>query len=322
MTRRVTYVSSLLGALLLVAPAAKSQGRPSAADLATARELFAAAAELEAHSEWSAAATKLKSALAIKETAGLRYHLAHCEEQLGSFVEAADDYDRAAALIRDGAPAPDVEPLLPLAQQRLESRIAKLDLVVPPGTSAAAELDDRALPASALGTSIRLDPGIHHVVVHAAGHDDYRYDVSLGVGEHRTLKVFFASPARPEAAPAPSPLVPSAANGAPPPVRPAETSPDRKPSSGVRTALLVGEAAVTVAGVAIGVGFGLARPAASRRVRAAQSAVPLDVRACSDDSNAACAALGDAIDAYHADVHWETAGFIGAGVGAGLFAAT
>lgn len=323
----VTHLSSLLGALLLVAPAAKSQGRqPHAGELATARELFADAAELEAHSEWSAAEVKLKSAVAIKETPGLRYHLAHCEEQLGSFVEASADYARAAALIRDGAAAPDVEPLLPLAQRRLESRIAKLDIVVPPGTSAAAELDQRALPASALGTSLRLDPGLHHVVIRAPGQGDYHADVTLAVGEHRTLKVFFPPPARPRTAAAsgraPGAAVPSRPVAAPPrPVAPPPPA-EHAASSGIRTALLIGEAAVTVAGAGIGIGFGLARPAAARRVRAAQAKLPDDPEACAGDAYAGCAALHDDISTYNRDVTGERWGFIGAGVGAGLFAAT
>jgi len=326
MRQGVTRLSSLLGALLLVAPAAKSQGRqPSSADLSSARRLFGEAAELEAHSEWSAASVKLKSALAIKETAGLRYHLAHCEEQLGAYVEAAADYDRAAELIRGGAPAPDVEPLLPLAQRRLESRIAKLDIVVPTGISAAAELDDRALAASALGTSLKLDPGVHHVVVRAAGHAEYRSFVSLSVGEHRTLKILFPDPppvTSSSSTPA-APVVASAAEThAAAPSQTAPAAPDRRPRSAVRTALLIGEATLAAVGVGMGVGFGLARPGAARRVYAAQANVPEDSQACASDANGACAALSDAISTYRRDVHLETIGFVGAGVAAGLFAAT
>lgn len=326
MKQGVTHLSSLLCALLLVAPAAKSQGRqPGSSDVSTARRLFAEAADLEAHSQWTAASTKLKSALAIKETPGLRYHLAHCEEQLGSFVEAAGDYERAADLIRDGAPAPDVEPLLPLAQRRLESRIAKLDLVVPAGTTAAAELDERALPASALGTSIKLDPGVHHVIVRAAGHAEYRAFVSLSIGEHRTLKVFFPEPA-PTAPSAASPAVPAAVSARErTPARPAlvpPPAPDKRRSSGVRTALLVGEAALTAVGVGIGVGFAAARPGAAQRVHAAQARVPEDAQACRNDLYGACAELHDAISTYQRDVTIETIGFVGASAAAGLFAAT
>jgi hypothetical protein len=318
----VTHLSSLLGALLLVAPAARGQGRQSSSgDVAAARRLFGEAAELEAHSEWSAASVKLKSALAIKETPGLRYHLAHCEEQLGAYVEAAADYDRAAELIRAGAAAPDVEPLLPLAQRRLESRIAKLDIVVPTGISAAAELDERALAASALGTSLKLDPGVHHVIVRAAGHAEYRAFVSLSIGEHRTLKIVFPDPA-----PAPSSAPPAVAGRSQTSestvLNRAPAVSERRPRSGLRTALLIGEAALAAAGAGVGIGFGLARPAAARRVYVAQGNVPADARACADEPNGACSELSDAISAYRRDVHLETIGFAGAGVAAGLFAAT
>src|SRR3954470_2756065 len=120
----------LVGILLAVAWSSPLAAKEvSSAELATARRLFAEATALEASSDWNAAVGKLKSAVAIKETPGLRYHLAHCEEQLGALVAASFDYERAAELIRDGAPAPDVEPLLPLAQRRLDSRVAKLDIV-------------------------------------------------------------------------------------------------------------------------------------------------------------------------------------------------
>ncbi len=56
-----------------------AHAEPSAADIASARRLFSEATELRRAGQWSDAAAKLREAIAIKETPGLRFHLAHCE---------------------------------------------------------------------------------------------------------------------------------------------------------------------------------------------------------------------------------------------------
>jgi hypothetical protein len=299
---------------------------PSPGKLATARRLFAEATALEASSDWNAAASKLKSALSIKETPGLRYHLAHCEEQRGALVAASADYERAAQLIRSGAPAPDVAPLLPLAQRRIDSRVAKLDLVVPPGVPALAEVDGRLLPATTFGTSLRLDPGPHRVSVRAAGEADFQADLTLGTGEHRTLKVFFhdgadADPAQVPSATALASDAPSAPRGSAPqaPVRS-----DHGSRSGLRTGVLAGEAALTLAGLGAGFGYALARDDASAAVLRANATIPPgDERYCVENAaTQGCANVAAAVEHFDRVVRRERIGFITAGAAAGLLLAT
>lgn len=291
-----------------------SAKEPSAAELATARRLFTEATALEASSDWKSAAGKLENALAIKETPGLRYHLAHCEEQLGALVAASSDYERAAELIRSGAPAPDVEPLLRLAQRRIDSRVAKLDIVVPPGKSALAEVDGRLLPATTLGTSLRLDPGPHRVLVRAKDEADYRAELTLGTGEHRTLKVFFREGAETRPAQAEGPALatarPSEPGGSAPP---APAANDNGSGSAARTGVLIGEAALTLAGLGVGVGYALARDDASAAVAQANAAMP------SEDTRKNVATANEHLDQV---VRRERIGFITAGASAGLMFAT
>ena len=308
-----------VGIFLLVGWAAPVQAKEAtSAELTTARRLFAEATALEASSDWNGAASKLKSALAIKETPGLRYHLAHCEEQLGALVAAALDYERSAELIRNGAPAPDVEPLLPLAQRRLDSRIARLDIVVPQGAAALAEVDGRALPATALGTSLRLDPGTHRVVVRAQGKPDFDGELTLATGEHRTLKVFF------DRAGESTPAVAAAATAS----QPLEPAPrDRGSGSTLRTGVLIGEAALTLAGLGVGIGYALTRDNASRAVLSANAGVdavaPDDNTYCKQNSgDAACIHAQQAVNHYDQVVRLERIGFITAGTAAGLLIAT
>src|SRR4029079_11912267 len=76
---------------------------PAPSDIAEARRLFSEASDLRTEGKWDLAAKKLEAAIAIKETAGLRFHLAYCEEKMGHLLAATRDYDRADELIRDGA---------------------------------------------------------------------------------------------------------------------------------------------------------------------------------------------------------------------------
>jgi hypothetical protein len=325
MMRGVKLSLTAFTVVLALAASARAEGAgATSGDLALARELFADAALLEARADWPAAALKLRRALAIKETPGLYYHLAHCEEQLGAFVAAARDYERASELIRAGSPAPDVEPLLPLAARRVESRVAKLEVVVPPGVTAAAELDGQTLPPSAVGASVRLDPGQHRLVVRSPGRRDFQSDLSLALGEHRTLKVFFGSDP-PEAAPAVA--APAHQTSSAPPAR--ERPPAKRAGRGgfgVREGVLVGEAALTLAGLGTGIGFEVARGHAMERVEAAQRATPSGGGSCGTSvppsAVPACAELLRAIDDYNRTSDIETAAFIGAGASAAALALT
>src|SRR5215470_9747095 len=109
----------------------RAHAEPNAADIASARRLFSEATVLREAGQWAEAAAKLREAIAIKETPGLRFHLAHCEEQMGRLLAARDDYDRADALIREGATASDVAALLEPARAALRERIPTLVVRAP-----------------------------------------------------------------------------------------------------------------------------------------------------------------------------------------------
>src|SRR5438105_1618308 len=83
-----------LVALTGVLSAATSQGAPTDT-LERARQLFVQAEIDEDKERWSEALEKLRAVSQVKLTAGVRYHLALCEEHLGQLVRALSDY-RAA----------------------------------------------------------------------------------------------------------------------------------------------------------------------------------------------------------------------------------
>jgi len=84
------------------APTATASGHdPSDAELETARTLFVDAMKDEEAQDWAAAREKLQRAGAIKMTAGVRFHIALCEEQLKLPCEALNNYIAAVNQARD-----------------------------------------------------------------------------------------------------------------------------------------------------------------------------------------------------------------------------
>jgi hypothetical protein len=199
---------------------------------------------------------------------------------------------------------------------------------VPPGTSALAEVDGRRLPKAALGTSVRLDPGPHRVYVRASGEVDYHAELTLGTGERRTLKVFFhEAEEKTPRAPASTALAAAAPSEPTGPVSSPTRKRDESSSSAVRTSILIGEAALTLAGVGVGIGYALGRDEASTAVVQANADVDAvaagNSRYCLENSaTAACKQAASASEHFDQVVRRERVGFITAGTAAGLMIAT
>jgi len=301
---------SLVALLFVAAPA---WAEPSTDEIARARRLFEDATELEAKGEWAEAKRQLVEALAIKETPGLYFHLAHCEVKLGELVLALEHYERARALIASGSTAPDVERLLGPAREELLERAPRLTLIVRGDNDGAkVEIDGETLAHESLRSPVLLDPGRHRVVVRAPGRREFAVEVTLEERQARTLEVSLPTSI---AEPASAPL----------PVRaPAAERPTRGEGIGAREVVLVGEATLAAAGLAVGIGFTFARASASDRVDRAQGEVDRAsggaAGACFDPSSSpACADLHAALDDYDRASVIQTVGFVGAAalVGAG-----
>ncbi|HEV8550614.1 MAG TPA: hypothetical protein VGQ57_16325 [Polyangiaceae bacterium] len=299
----------------MAALASPVRAEAPSADIARARELFADATALEAAGDYGAARVKLEGALAIKETPGLRYHLAHCEEQSGALTEAGANYERAAELIRAGATAPDVEPLLPAASARIDAHVARLEIVVPPGIVATAELDGKVLPPAAPGGVVKVDPCAHRLRVFSPGHADFTADMAFSSGERRTVKVFFDTSGP---APAEAPMAATASRAAPE---------GNAWHFGGREVVILGEAALTLTGLGLGIGYTIARGNAAERVEQAQAVVDAgsgggNAGCDATPSPPACADLSHALDDHRRTTTIATASFVGAGVAAGALALT
>ena len=307
----------MLGLALSFAAVPAVAAEPTPTELAVARRLFNEATALESEQRWHDAALKLREAIRIKDTPGLRFHLAHCQQNLGLLVEALLDYDRARDLIAAGAHAADVETLLPAAQRALSRRVPSLVIVSPSGMKeVTATIDGRTVAPSVLGRPAPVNPGKHRVTVSAPGYERFVAEVTVSEGERRVLSVSLREKSRPHEERATPHAVKQAA-------RPEPELASTQLST--RTYVLVGEVAATAAFLAVGVTFMVAGSRADDRVvRADDRVVRVAMQSnvsprCDTATGDVLEACRDLTEAYNDRNRYEllsTAGFVGAGIGA------
>jgi hypothetical protein len=286
-----------------------------------ARRLFDEGRVAEDAGRWREAAEKFRKATAIKDTPGMRFHLARCEEEQGAFVEALVEYDRARELIDSGVRAADVEKLLAAARERVRAKVALLTVRLPSGVeNVSVELDGKALSGSVLGVPMPINPGPHRVSAVAVGRTPFAQELALATGEVRQLPVELpVATTVPQSVPAPA--APSAAA----PGRELRADDSAVPT---RTIVLVGEASLFAAAVGTGIVFSVARSSASARYERANADV-LDEFGMSDPDGVACGMplpSCDKLDQARKDRDRATvfavSGFIAAGASAAAFGLT
>jgi tetratricopeptide (TPR) repeat protein len=320
---RILALSSVLSLLLLAAASPALAGpEPSPSEISVARRLFDEGKAAEDAGRFREAAERFRKAAAIKDTPGIRFHLAHSEEEQGNFVEALVEYDRARELIDAGVKAADVEKLLPAARERVRAKVALLTLRVPRDVAnVSVELDGKKLSSSVMGVPMPINPGKHLLSATAAGRSHFESDVQLGAGEARQVAIELP-PATTVPAPAPA--------GAPPPpaVAPPRAASDDVSTIRPRTAVLIGEASLFVASLATGIVFTVARNDADSRYRKANDLVLSQV-SDEDPSDSACgeplmgcAELDEAGRDRSRAGTLATVGFIAAGASAAAFGLT
>ncbi len=322
--------SSLLALLLaltptLVAPLARAAPEPTPSEISVARRLFDEGKAAEDAGRFREAAEKFRKAVAIKDTPGIRFHLARCEEEQGALVESLVEYERAAELLESGVRAPDVEKLLPRARERVQAKVASLVVTLPDGVQGAVvELDGKTLSASVLGVAIPMNPGKHQLRASAPGRVSFVSELKLVTGEASRVEV--------ELRAVPSTPSPSSA---PPVVASSGTTLERRPearadhsSETARTVALVSEAGLFAAGLTTGIVFLVAKGGADDRYRTANDLVLSQVGGSDPNGTACsiprdgCADLEDARRESSRHGTLSTVGFVTAGVSAAAFGLT
>jgi hypothetical protein len=307
-----------------------SYADPSAADISAARHAFETAVSLENAQQWAEAALKLREALVVKDTPGLRFHLAHCETEQGLLVEAALDYDRASTLLAQGAKAPDVQKVLAASSAALRQRIPRVSVDIPADLLApVATLDGKIYPPSEISLGIPVNPGQHQLTVSASGRRSFERSFSLKEGQALQLRAELPLVTR---AGAPPPAPPTVVQAPPLTAASSAETPQRVPPaspSSAKTYLVIGESLLTVAGLAVGIGYASAASSANDRIDMAQTRIDQasqgDVAACGSPMGSlagSCSDLRRALDDHDRALLWSDVGFVTAGIGAAALVTT
>lgn len=169
-------------ACALAAPARAAE--PSAAELQTARDLFSKAERDEKAGAWSAALEKLRTAVAIKTTPGLLFHIALCEENLTSLTAALSDYQAAEQLARTTHNADVLEAVAePLSSLRARIPTVKLEVKDAPGVEVV--MDGKTIGGDQLSSPFAVDVGVHRVSARAPGR--LPFAGTIEAKEHQTV---------------------------------------------------------------------------------------------------------------------------------------
>lgn len=301
-------------AVLAVAPNVYAAD-PLPTEIALARRLFAEARVAEDAKDWATAANKLREAIAIKETAGLRFHLAYCEEQQGMLVESLVDYERSDDL--PGSTNDDFRAQLPAKRESLHRRIPTVNLMLPPeAKNVTLTVDGHPLPASFLGKPVPLNPGRHVFLVTSPDFQPFSTELTLKETDAVVTNALLKPVQRPFGAPATMPRAVT-----PPP---ADQETADVESSGARTAVLIGEAAVLVSGLAVGIGATLAKTSKDAQIRRDRAALggPTTCHAPTGLTALRCQELDRNDDKQRTYLTVSELGFAAAGVGLLSFATT
>src|SRR5215471_1294663 len=202
-------IRNLAWVAAVVLGASTLSAEPSSDDIVRARRLFSEARTAEDARDWSTAASKLRGAISVKETAGLRFHLAYCEEQQNMLVEALADYERSEELGKQGNE--DFVAQLPARRESLHKRIPTVTILIPPSVAdVVISVDGRVVPSSFLGKPIPLNPGPHKLNTSAPGRVVFSSEVMLKEGD----ALVTSAPMPPSEEPNAVPAAPAAAAGA------------------------------------------------------------------------------------------------------------
>lgn len=303
--------------LALAVPSTAGAAEPTPAEISAARHLFEEGQAAADAGRWREAADKFRRAISIKDTPGLRFHLARAQAEHGALVEALVEYDRARELLDQGIKAPDVERLLPEARAKLKARLGQLVVSLPQGVSElSVELDGKPVTPTVLGVPLPVNPGAHRLRAAAPGHRPFSAELVVSAGEVKQLAIELVpvAPVASEPAP-PSASIRTAARG----------NGDAIPG---RTVMLVGQASLFAAALTTGIVFSIKRSAAGERYDAANRLIVAQLDDSTDLDSACrakldgCAQLAEAQSDRSEAGAVSTIAFVVAGTSAAAFGLT
>lgn len=251
LTARPRASAAMCLALAISATAAVAGAQSNEAD---AQARFDEGLSLLRAGRFTDACPKLEESLRLENASGTKYRLAECYEGLERLSAALQLY-RAVLEDTRAANRPDREQQVRDKIEKLEPRVARVTIVVPPHVASLPEfrLEQDGVTISFATTSpapIEVDPGSRTFRATARGHRPWSETVIANAGGSMELQVPALAPEE-TAAPA-QPILPS-----PPPAKPRsqEEDDDTVLSPGRIAGIVVGS--VGVVGIGIGAGFGI-----------------------------------------------------------------
>jgi hypothetical protein len=214
-----------LAALLAIATcggAARAQQPASDEDVRRARQLFVDATKDEQALRWDDALEKLREVSHVRFTAGVRFHMALCEEHLGRLTTALDGYKVAEAQARTEQ-AQDVLKLVGKRIADITPRVPHVTLrVTPPEPDVVVTIDGTRVPAASLGAPLAVDPGEHRIEASTPSRPAKTASLRVLEREHSTFEVKLNDPVAPAPAAAGAGSTGTTTATAPPGVSPTE----------------------------------------------------------------------------------------------------
>ena len=211
----------LASVLALGAARSAHAGEPTPGEIQAARDLFAKAEAEEDAGHWSVALEKLRRAGSVKMTAGIRFHIALCEENLGQLVAALSDYTGADQAARADHNR-EVQDAVAEPLRALRARVPTLTINVPEANGAELLLDGKPVPVGLWGVATPVEPGQPHAIeARAAGKQPFSTQVTLKERDAQTVDVRWTEapkvgPSGGDVKPPPSDVPPAGAAEPPP----------------------------------------------------------------------------------------------------------
>jgi hypothetical protein len=258
MLRGLITITSVGVSCLVALPLAAQERDPAAA-----QALFDQGRMLMKAKNYAAACPKLAESQRLDPGMGTQFHLADCYENQGKLASAWANFLEVASLAA-ASNQPDREKAAKARAARLEPRLPRLTITVPPASHAAGlqvTRDGVAVGETQWGSAMPVDPGKHEITVSAPGRETYTDTVTVSEGAAATVKVPALEPAPESAAPPTQnlPLDETRAAGTPPP-QPASPPPDQpapEEASSGPGGLVIGLGVVGVVGLGAGTVLGL-----------------------------------------------------------------
>jgi len=163
------FVALAIATLLLAGGLAGGRARAQRAEQAAAEVLFERALTLMDTGDYGAACPMLEESESLDHGIGTTLYLAECYERVGRTASAWAAFRRAASLA--AAVGQDERARSASGRaSRLDAQLATLTLVVDaPSPDLALACDGVAVPRSAWGLAVPVDPGEHAITAHAPG---------------------------------------------------------------------------------------------------------------------------------------------------------